>query len=100
MQVIEVACPNGTPSNVEPEVSTNTYAQNPFAPESKDTSESYNSQKVPLKSSGSSMINHEDTLEVLLTFSTLNCFTNKKYSKCFMKFQMQLEENDCLSSGF
>lgn len=89
MQVIEAPCPNGTSSDVEPQVSTNTYAQNPSATESKDTSESYSSQTVPLKSSGSSMMNHEDTLEVLLTFSTLKCFTNKKYSKCIMKFQMQ-----------
>uniref|UniRef100_A0A671WUD1 Erbb2 interacting protein n=1 Tax=Sparus aurata TaxID=8175 RepID=A0A671WUD1_SPAAU len=40
-----------------------TNAQNPPASESKDTSESYSSQKVPLKSSGGSMMNHEDTLE-------------------------------------
>lgn len=98
--MIEVSCPNGTPSLVEPEVSTNTFAQKPSAPELKDTSETYNSQKAQPKSSGSSMMNHEDTLEVLLTFRNLNCFTSKKYSKCIMKFQMQLEENDYVSSGF
>uniref|UniRef100_A0A3Q3KSR1 Erbb2 interacting protein n=1 Tax=Mastacembelus armatus TaxID=205130 RepID=A0A3Q3KSR1_9TELE len=38
-------------------------AQNPSASESKDTSESYSSQKVTLKSSEGSMMNHEDTLE-------------------------------------
>ncbi|XP_044030195.1 erbin isoform X1 [Siniperca chuatsi] len=60
VKVIEAPCPNGMASDVDPQVSTNTY---PPAPESKDTSESYSSQKVPLKSSGGSMMNHEDTLE-------------------------------------
>uniref|UniRef100_A0A3P8RSE1 Erbin n=1 Tax=Amphiprion percula TaxID=161767 RepID=A0A3P8RSE1_AMPPE len=49
--------------NMEPQVSTNTCVQNPSALESKDTSESYSSQKIPLKSSEGSMMNHEDTLE-------------------------------------
>ncbi|XP_070780248.1 erbin [Enoplosus armatus] len=60
VKVIEAPCPNGMASDLDPQVSTNTY---PSAPESKDTSESYSSQKVPLKSSGGSMMNHEDTLE-------------------------------------
>ncbi|XP_038590598.1 erbin isoform X2 [Micropterus salmoides] len=60
VKVIEAPCPNGMASDVDPQVSTITY---PSAPESKDTSESYSSQKVPLKSSGGSMMNHEDTLE-------------------------------------
>lgn len=65
VQVIEAPCPNGMASDVEPQVSDNTCAQNPPAPESKDTSDtSYSSQKVPLKSSEGSMMNHEDTLEV------------------------------------
>uniref|UniRef100_A0A3Q3R1C9 Erbin n=2 Tax=Monopterus albus TaxID=43700 RepID=A0A3Q3R1C9_MONAL len=63
VKVIEAPCPNGMTANVEPPMSTNTCAQNPSAPESKDTSESYNSQKVPLKSSEGSVLNHEDTLE-------------------------------------
>uniref|UniRef100_A0A3Q1I0M4 PDZ domain-containing protein n=1 Tax=Anabas testudineus TaxID=64144 RepID=A0A3Q1I0M4_ANATE len=48
--------------NVEPQVSTNIGVPNLCTPES-DTSESYISQKVPLKSSEGSMMNHEDTLE-------------------------------------
>ncbi|KAM9338547.1 erbin [Symphorus nematophorus] len=63
VKVIEAPCPNGTASDMEPQVNTDTHAQNPSAPESKDTSESYSSQKIPLKSSGGSMMNHEDTLE-------------------------------------
>uniref|UniRef100_A0A4W6CQ90 Erbb2 interacting protein n=1 Tax=Lates calcarifer TaxID=8187 RepID=A0A4W6CQ90_LATCA len=64
VKVIEAPCPNGMASDVEPQVSDNTCAQNPPAPESKDTSDtSYSSQKVPLKSSEGSMMNHEDTLE-------------------------------------
>ncbi|XP_026152982.1 erbin isoform X2 [Mastacembelus armatus] len=63
VKVIETPCPNGMASDVEPQISTNTAAQNPSASESKDTSESYSSQKVTLKSSEGSMMNHEDTLE-------------------------------------
>ncbi|XP_035523402.1 erbin isoform X2 [Morone saxatilis] len=63
VKVIEAPCPNGMASDMEPQVSNNTHAQNLSASESKDTSESYSSQKVPLKSSGGSMMNHEDTLE-------------------------------------
>uniref|UniRef100_A0A669FB81 Erbin n=1 Tax=Oreochromis niloticus TaxID=8128 RepID=A0A669FB81_ORENI len=50
-------------SNMEAQVSADVCAQNPSAPEAKDTSESYSSQKIPLKSSEDSMMNHEDTLE-------------------------------------
>lgn len=64
VQVIEAPCSNGTSSDVEP-LSTTTFSPNPSVSESKDNSESYSSQKVPLKSSGSSMMNHEDTLEVI-----------------------------------
>lgn len=67
VQVIEAPCPNGVASNVDPQVPTD--AQNPPASESKDTSESYSSQRVPLKSSGGSMMNHEDTLEVHLALT-------------------------------
>ncbi|XP_074545893.1 erbin isoform X3 [Halichoeres trimaculatus] len=61
VKVIEAPCPNGTATDVEPQVSTNTPNLAPL--ESKDTSESYSSQRVPLKSSEGSMMNHEDTLE-------------------------------------
>lgn len=70
LQVIEAPCANGVASDVEPQVSNNTHAENSSAPESKDTSESFSSQKVPLKTSGGSMMNHEDTLEVILTSVT------------------------------
>nr|XP_046230961.1 erbin isoform X2 [Scatophagus argus] len=63
VKVIEAQCPNGVVPDVEPHVSTNPQAQNPSVPESRDTSESFSSQKVPLKSSGTSTMNHEDTLE-------------------------------------
>lgn len=63
VKVIEAPCSNGTASEEDPQVSTFTNTQNPSATEAKDTSESYSSQKVPLKSSGGSMMNHEDTLE-------------------------------------
>lgn len=66
MQVIEAPCPNGTSSDVEPQISAITFSSNPPGSESQDNSESYSSQKVPLKSSGSSTLNHEDTLEVIL----------------------------------
>ncbi|KAM7392515.1 hypothetical protein PAMA_007568 [Pampus argenteus] len=60
VKVIETPCPNGMASDIEPQESC---AQSVAAPESKDTSESYSSQRVPLKSSETSMMNHEDTLE-------------------------------------
>ncbi|XP_067340541.1 erbin isoform X6 [Channa argus] len=63
VKVIEPPCPNGMASDVEPQLSTSTCFQNSTTPESKDTSESYCSQTVPLKSSGGSTMNHEDTLE-------------------------------------
>ncbi|XP_068608760.1 erbin [Brachionichthys hirsutus] len=63
VKVVEPPCPNGVASEAEPEASTVTYAPNSSATESKDTSESYSSQMVPLKSSGGLMMNHEDTLE-------------------------------------
>ncbi|KAG7499586.1 erbin isoform X1 [Solea senegalensis] len=60
VKVIEASCPNGTESDTEPQESE----QNPSAPESEDTLDtSYSSQRVPLKSSEGSMMNHEDTLE-------------------------------------
>lgn len=62
VKVIEAPCPNGTASEVEPQESTNTLAQNSSAPES-NISESYTSQTVALKSSGGALMNHEDTLE-------------------------------------
>lgn len=98
MQVIEAPCLNGTSPDAEPQVSTRTYPQNPSAPESKDTSESYSSQTVPLKSSGSSMMNHEDTLEVPLTFSPVIVSLTRKTdeTKYILKFQMRFEEKDCV----
>ncbi|XP_040014025.1 erbin [Xiphias gladius] len=64
VKVIEAPCPNGMASDKDPQVSAKTCAQNPSAPESKDTSDaSYSSQKVPLKSSEGSLMNHEDTME-------------------------------------
>lgn len=63
MQVIEAPCPNGVASEAEPP-STTTYAQSSSTTEAKDTSESYGSQKVPLKAPGGAVMNHEDTLEV------------------------------------
>ncbi|XP_006796935.1 erbin isoform X1 [Neolamprologus brichardi] len=63
VKVIEAPCPNGVASNMEAQVSADMCGQNLSAPEAKDTSESYSSQKIPLKSSEDSMMNHEDTLE-------------------------------------
>ncbi|XP_070707279.1 erbin isoform X4 [Pempheris klunzingeri] len=63
LKVIEAPFPNGMASEMEAQISTNTSAQNPSTLESKDTSESNNSLRVPLKSSGGSTMNHEDTLE-------------------------------------
>lgn len=51
---------------MEPQLSAIMFSPNSLGFESKDNSESYSSQKVPLKSSGSSLMNHEDTLEVIL----------------------------------
>lgn len=66
VQVIEAPCPNGTLTDVESQISAISFSLNPSGSESKDNSESYSSQKVPLKSSGTSMMTHEDTLEVIL----------------------------------
>ncbi|CAJ1070416.1 erbin isoform X1 [Xyrichtys novacula] len=63
VKVIEAPCPNGTATDVEPQVSTNANTPNQAPLESKELSESYSSQRVPLKSSEGSMMNHEDTLE-------------------------------------
>ncbi|KAM4635459.1 erbin isoform 1-T1 [Polymixia lowei] len=61
VKVIEAPCANG--KAVEMEATANTCVQNSSAPEPNDTSESYSSQKAPLKSSETSTMNHEDTLE-------------------------------------
>ncbi|XP_034565131.1 erbin isoform X3 [Notolabrus celidotus] len=61
LKVIEAPCPNGTATDMDPQVSA--YPLNPAPLESKELSESYSSQRVPLKSSEGSMMNHEDTLE-------------------------------------
>ncbi|XP_028318038.1 erbin isoform X1 [Gouania willdenowi] len=53
VKVIESPCPNGVAPEMAPLVST--------APD--ETSESYSSQRVALKSSEGSTLNHEDTLE-------------------------------------
>nr|XP_054600527.1 erbin isoform X2 [Nothobranchius furzeri] len=63
LKVIEAPFPNGVPSGIEPPVSSNTGAQTHSVAASKDTSESFSSQKIPLRSSEASMMNHEDTLE-------------------------------------
>lgn len=96
--MIEAPCLNGTSPDVEPRVSTKTCVPNPSVPESKDTSESYSSQTVPLKSSGSSMMNHEDTLEVPLTFSPLIVSLTGTSDKTehILMFQMQFEVKDCV----
>ncbi|KAM6975743.1 erbin isoform 3-T3 [Tautogolabrus adspersus] len=63
VKVIEAPCPNGTASDMDLQLSTNTTIPNTTTLESRDTSESYSSQRAPLKSSEGSMMNHEDTLE-------------------------------------
>lgn len=82
-QVIEAPCPNGTSSDAKSQLSTITFSPNPSGSESKDNSESYSSQKVPLKSSGSSMMNHEDTLEVILRY--LETFFSVEIKYSFMR---------------
>ncbi|KAL6096611.1 erbin [Pungitius sinensis] len=62
VKVIEAPCANGTASDMDSQISTNTYSQSPSATETKDT-ESYSAQRIPLKASGGPMMNHEDTLE-------------------------------------
>ncbi|KAM9841578.1 erbin [Aulostomus maculatus] len=63
VKVIETPCLSEMSSDLETQISNNTCAQNLSEAGSKDNSESYSSQKVPLKSSEASMMNHEDTLE-------------------------------------
>nr|XP_057913280.1 erbin isoform X1 [Doryrhamphus excisus]XP_057913281.1 erbin isoform X1 [Doryrhamphus excisus] len=64
VKVIEAPCSNGLVSDMESKACNITFTI-PSLPEpaSKDTSESFSSQHVPLKSSEGSMMNHEDTLE-------------------------------------
>lgn len=65
VKVIDGPCVNGTSSDVELKASINArQSQNLPARDPKDTSESLSSHTVPLRSSGNSMMNHEDTLEV------------------------------------
>nr|XP_020509491.1 erbin isoform X1 [Labrus bergylta] len=63
VKVIEAPCPNGTASEMDAQLSTNTNVPKSSTLDSRDTSESYSSQRAPLKSSEGSMMNHEDTLE-------------------------------------
>ncbi|XP_054614017.1 erbin isoform X4 [Dunckerocampus dactyliophorus] len=64
VKVIEAPCPNGLVSEAESKACNITFTiPNPPEPASKDTSESFSSQHVPLKLSEGSMMNHEDTLE-------------------------------------
>uniref|UniRef100_A0A3B3VL19 Erbin n=1 Tax=Poecilia latipinna TaxID=48699 RepID=A0A3B3VL19_9TELE len=60
--VIEGPFPNGVASDVDAPVSS-TCPQSSSATESRETSEPFSSQNIPLKSSEGSMMNHEDTLE-------------------------------------
>ena len=63
-QVIEGPCANGKAVEMEPKAPI--YVEDSTAPLSRDTSESFNSQKTSLQSSDNTrtMMNHEDTLEV------------------------------------
>ncbi|XP_068430380.1 erbin isoform X2 [Clinocottus analis] len=63
VKVIEAPYPNGSASDMESQISTTTFAQNPSATEPKDTSDSYSAPKGALQPSGGSMMNHEDTLD-------------------------------------
>ncbi|KAM4527795.1 erbin isoform 2-T4 [Odontesthes bonariensis] len=58
VKVIEAPRPNGVASDIQPPEFSNMCAA-----ESKETSESLSSQRIPLKSSEGSVMNHEDTLE-------------------------------------
>ncbi|XP_038126033.1 erbin isoform X1 [Cyprinodon tularosa] len=62
VKVIEAPRPNGVASDIEAPVSS-TYTQNPPADESKESSQPISSQSIPAKSTETSMMNHEDTLE-------------------------------------
>ncbi|XP_054908657.1 erbin isoform X2 [Poeciliopsis prolifica] len=61
VKVIEGPFPNGVASEIDAPVSS-TCPQS-SASESRETSEPFSSQNIPLKSSEGSMMNHEDTLE-------------------------------------
>ncbi|XP_062339935.1 erbin isoform X3 [Osmerus eperlanus] len=63
VKVIEGPCANGKPLEMEPKAPI--YVEDSTAPLSRDTSESFNSQKTSLQSSDNTrtMMNHEDTLE-------------------------------------
>ncbi|XP_061912831.1 erbin isoform X2 [Entelurus aequoreus] len=64
VKVIEAPCPNGRLSDTESKACNVTFTiPNHPEPASKDTSESFSSQLVPLRSSEGSLMNHEDTLE-------------------------------------
>ncbi|XP_027880697.1 erbin isoform X3 [Xiphophorus couchianus] len=62
VKVIEGPFPNGVASDIDAPVSS-TCPQSSSATESRETSEPFSSQNIPLKSSEGSMMNHEDTLE-------------------------------------
>ncbi|XP_017163422.1 erbin isoform X3 [Poecilia reticulata] len=62
VKVIDGPFPNGVASDVDAPVSS-TCPQSSSATESRETSEPFSSQNIPLKSSEGSMMNHEDTLE-------------------------------------
>ncbi|XP_046870339.1 erbin isoform X5 [Hypomesus transpacificus] len=63
VKVIEGPCANGKAVKMEPKAPI--YVEDSTAPLSRDTSESFNSQKTSLQSSDNTrtMMNHEDTLE-------------------------------------
>ncbi|XP_023194534.1 erbin isoform X2 [Xiphophorus maculatus] len=62
VKVIEGPFPNGVASDIDAPISS-TCPQSSSATESRETSEPFSSQNIPLKSSEGSMMNHEDTLE-------------------------------------
>ncbi|KAM6986179.1 erbin isoform 1-T1 [Aplochiton taeniatus] len=65
VKVIEGPCTNGKVVDMAPKAPASSCVQSFATPESRDSSESYDSQKAPLKSSENSrtMMSHEDTLE-------------------------------------
>uniref|UniRef100_A0A3Q2C9F9 Erbb2 interacting protein n=1 Tax=Cyprinodon variegatus TaxID=28743 RepID=A0A3Q2C9F9_CYPVA len=62
VQDVGVKVSFGKTSDIEAPVSS-TYTQNPPADESKESSQPISSQSIPAKSTETSMMNHEDTLE-------------------------------------
>ncbi|XP_036384728.1 erbin isoform X2 [Megalops cyprinoides] len=64
VKVIENACSNGTPVEMEQKATMNSI-QNPSTPEPRDLAETQNTQRILLKTSDNprAMVNHEDTLE-------------------------------------